>query len=175
MGQYESYLKQFDEEYAAAEVVDYAELPDGKYQARIERAAMEPFGQNGDVMLVWEFEIVTGEQMGKTVRKLSTVKPGYLQYIKRDFLRLNIQLEPFSKLEECLPDVLDLVVNIELKHGKPNSEGKSYQNIYINKVVGRAEKQTATQSAVETAKGKAKKTEPAPTYAVDDTFSDLPF
>lgn len=169
MGQYESYLSQFDDAYEQAEEVGFTELPDGKYQARIERAAIEPNKTTGELMLVWEFEIATGEYQGKMVRKLSTIRDETLPFIKTDFSRLGKQFEKFSMLETYLPEVLDLVVNIELKHGKPNSEGRSYQNIYINKVVGKQE------AAKSTSKGKDKKTATLSEYNSADNSNDLPF
>lgn len=170
MGEFTSYLSEFDEAYEQAEEVGFTELPDGKYQARIERAAIEPNKKTGELMLVWELVIVTGDYEGKTVRKLNTIRNETLSFIKTDFSRLNVQIEKFSKLESYLPEVLDLIVNIELKHGKANAEGKSYQNIYLNKVVGRVDKKTSAKSTKTSKKNESKEHTAPP--IMDD---DLPF
>lgn len=173
MGQYESYLREFDQGYDVAEEVGFTELPDGKYQARIERAAIEPNKNTSELMLIWEFEVATGEYQGKMVRKRNMIKDETLSFIKTDFSRLNIQLERFSMLEGYLPEALDLIVDIELKHGRPNDEGKSYQNIYINKVVGKANTATTKPATPKKTKPSAKKAEASFSGIIPD--EDLPF
>ena len=67
MSDYEEYetsnqsvdLTSFDDEFATAEAPEYDEVPDGKYQARIESVKLES-SQKGDPMIKFDLEVLSG-------------------------------------------------------------------------------------------------------------------
>lgn len=139
MSDFESFLSNYDEEFKNAEVADNR-LPDGAYQARLETIRIEPNKKTGELALRIEFEIAVGEWIGRKAFYYKTINSNQMQYLKTDLSRLGITPEPFSKIESYFPGTLDKIVEIQLKTGKPNDEGKAYQNLYIQKVVGEAPK-----------------------------------
>jgi Protein of unknown function (DUF669) len=69
MSDYEEYettnqpvdLSSFDDEFATAEAPEYDEVPDGKYQVRIESVRLES-SQKGDPMIKFDLEVLSGSQ-----------------------------------------------------------------------------------------------------------------
>ena len=136
---YSDFLSQYDREWQAAKVKenDFAPIPDGKYQAKVDIARIDENEQNGSIFLYWEMEIITGPYEGRKIFKRNGLdNPERFDWLKTDLFRAGISLEYLSQLENSLPDLLDRVLEINLKTGKPNAEGKKYQNCYINKLLG---------------------------------------
>jgi hypothetical protein len=69
MSDYEEYettnqsvdLTSFDVDFATAEAPEYDEVPDGKYQVRIESVKLES-SQKGDPMIKFDLEVLSGSQ-----------------------------------------------------------------------------------------------------------------
>jgi hypothetical protein len=135
---YREFLSQYDNEWQGAKVKEneYANLPDGKYQVRVDVARIDENEQNGSIFLYWEMEIVNGPYEGRKVFKRNGLdNPERFDWLKTDLHRAGIELQYLSEIEDVLPDLLDRVIEINLKTGKPNAEGKVYQNCYINKLL----------------------------------------
>lgn len=136
---YKDLLEQFDDVWGATEPMknEFSPLPDGKYQARIDVARIEENEEYHTVNLAWEFEVTTGEYQGRRIFKRSQLdNEERLVYLKTDLDRLGVKLDRLSDIESVLHQLLDLVVEVYLKTGKPNDKGKTYQNCYINRLVG---------------------------------------
>ena len=132
---YSDYLAQYDEDYDAAEVKDsnYDTLPDGKYQARIDSVRIEESRKDNTPYLAWDLIVMSGANAGRHIFRRNGFDPNQLDFLKKDLTTcgLNIRL---SQLESALPDLLDLIVDVQLKTGKPGPNGQVYQNCYINRV-----------------------------------------
>ena len=78
MSDYEEYettnqsvdLTSFDDDFATAEAPEYDEVPDGKYQARIESVKLES-SQKGDPMIKFDLEVLSGSHAGRHIFKNS--------------------------------------------------------------------------------------------------------
>lgn len=147
MSEFENYLSNFDDDFKNAEAAGFDNLPDGKYQGRIEAIRIEPNKKSGELALRIEFEIANGEWQGRKAFYYKTINSNQMPYLKTDLQRLGIDPNPFSKIESYFPGVLDKIVDIQLKTSKPDKDGNTYQNLYINKVVGEAPASSAKPSA----------------------------
>lgn len=133
---YADRLRQFDDQWRNAEVKEneFTPLPDGKYQVTVESARIEENEEYGSLWLVWEFAVAEGQYMDRKIFKRALLDdPDRFSWIKTDFHRMGITLNLISEIEEVLPYVLDAVIEVQLKTTKPNAEGKTYQNCYINR------------------------------------------
>lgn len=150
MSEFESFLANFDDAFKKTEAAGFDTLPDGKYQGRVASIHIEPNKKTGELALRMEFEVAVGEYTGRRLFYYKSINSNQLPYLKSDLMRLHIEPEPFSKIESYFPVVLDKIVDLQLKTGKPDKEGKTYQNLYINKVVGDAPAVSARQMATVT-------------------------
>ena len=136
--QYQDFLKQYDAEWGEAKVKenDFTPLPDGKYQVRVDTVQIQEYEQTGAIYLYWELEVVNGQHEGRKVFKRNGLdNPEKFGWLKTDLHRAGIELEKLSEIEMVLPDLLDRILEVQLKTGKPTAEGKTYQNCYINKLL----------------------------------------
>jgi hypothetical protein len=77
MSDYEEYettnqsvdLTSFDDDFATAEAPEYDEVPDGKYQARIESVKLES-SQKGDPMIKFDLEVLSGSCRSSHLQEL---------------------------------------------------------------------------------------------------------
>lgn len=156
MSQFEDFLANYDDDFANAKVQDFPDLPDGKYQGRVDRMFLDPNKNTGELALRMEFTVCTGQFEGRKIFYYKAINKKSMDFLRTDLKKLNIDPKPFRTLENYFAGMLDKIVDLQLKTSKPNAEGKTYQNTYINKLVGDA---------------------PAPTKATisEDNFNNLPF
>lgn len=148
MGYYADRLKQYDADWQKAEVKenDFTPLPDGKYQVTVESARIEENEEYGSLWLAWELSVVEGQYKSRKIFKRARLDdPDRLGWVKTDFHRMGIILDSLSEIEDVLPNVLDVILEVQLKTTKPNTEGKTYQNCYIN---GRLDSQQVDEEDV---------------------------
>ena len=53
-------LSDFDDDFSSAEAPSFDEVPDGKYQARIETVRLDR-SQKGDPMIRWDLVVIAGQ------------------------------------------------------------------------------------------------------------------
>ena len=138
MGYYTDRLKHYDADWQNAEVKksEFTPLLDGKYQVTVESARIEENKEYGSLWLVWELSVVEGQYEGHKIFKRARLdEPERFSWVKTDFHRMGITLWNLSEIEDVLPHVLDIILEVQLKTTKPNAEGKTYQNCYINRRV----------------------------------------
>ena len=95
MSDYEEYettnqsvdLTSFDDDFATAEAPEYDEVPDGKYQARIESVKLES-SQKGDPMIKFDLEVLSGSHAGRHIFKNSVITQASIPYVKGDLKTL---------------------------------------------------------------------------------------
>jgi len=121
-------LAAFDEEYAQAEAPDFDEVPDGKYQVRVESARMAQ-SQKGAPMIKWDLVIITGPLEGRHIFKNSVITPSALPFVKGDLKTLGLQLARFSDLPNHLEELLDKRLQITKK------TRDEFANVYFNKLL----------------------------------------
>ena len=119
-------LSGFDDDFATAEAPEYDEVPDGKYQARIESVKLES-SQKGDPMIKFDLEVISGAQAGRHIFKNSVITQASLPYVKGDLKTLGLELAKFSELAGRLEELLDKTLEVTKR-----TRG-DYSNVYFNR------------------------------------------
>ena len=121
-------LAAFDEEYEQAEAPDFDEVPDGKYQVRIEAVRMAE-SQKGDPMIKWDLIVISGQFEGRHIFKNSVITQASLPFVKGDLKTLGLQLPKFSELPNHLEELLDKRLQVTKK------TKDEFTNVYFNKLL----------------------------------------
>ena len=119
-------LTSFDDEFESAEAPSYEEVPDGKYQVKIQTAKLES-SQKGDPMIKFDLEIISGSQAGRHIFKNSVITQASLPYVKADLKTLGLELARFSELSGRLEELLDVTLEITKR-----TRG-DYTNVYFTR------------------------------------------
>jgi len=125
-------LSAYDADFEAAEAPEMEEVPDGKYQVRINTVKLAE-SQKGDPMVKWDLVVISGQYAGRHVFKNSVITPASLPFVKGDLKTLGLQLAKFSDLPNHLDSLLD--TNLEVTK---RTKG-DFTNVYFNKVIQIAE------------------------------------
>lgn len=141
MSKFKDFLSNYDDDFASAEASGFEDLPDGTYQTRLYSIYLEDNAKTGNVALKAEFEVLNEAFKGRRIFYYKAINQKSIPYLKSDLKRLCIEPENFHELESYFPGALDKIVEVQLKHSKPDNNGKTYQNTYINKVLGEAPRQ----------------------------------
>ena len=121
-------LTAFDEEYEQAEAPDFDEVPDGKYQVRIESVRMAE-SQKHDPMIKWDLIVISGQFEGRHIFKNSVITQASLPFVKGDLKTLGLQLPKFSELPNHLEELLDKRLQVTKK------TKDEFTNVYFNKLL----------------------------------------
>ena len=141
-------LTQYEEAFQKAEVKEKGEftpLPNGIYQARVERAAIEPTNSGDKLKMTYEMVITSGKYMDRHVWKNTVIGENTLGIIKTDASRLGVPTNSLHQLQDSLDQMLDKVVEIRIKNSV--YKGEPIQNVYINKLVHTPGNTTQTASS----------------------------
>jgi len=121
-------LSAFDDDFEAAEAPDFEEVPDGKYQARINKAQLAE-SSAGDPMIKWDLVVISGAHEGRHIFKNSVITRKSMPFVKGDLTKLGLQLQRISDLPKRLPDLLDKKLEVTVR------EKGEYRNVYFNRVL----------------------------------------
>ena len=119
-------LTAFDDEFNTAEAPSQDEVPDGKYQVRIDSVRLE-HSQKGDPMIKWDLIVLSGSQAGRHIFKNSVITAASLPFVKGDLKTLGLVLTKFSELAGRLEEVLDATLELTKR-----TKGE-YANVYFNR------------------------------------------
>ena len=134
MSDYESFepidsqvdLTSFDDEFETADAPSYDEVPDGKYQVKIQTAKLES-SQKGDPMIKFDLVVISGSQAGRHIFKNSVITQASIPYVKGDLKTLGLELSKFSELSGRLEELLDVTLEVTKR-----TRG-DYTNVYFNR------------------------------------------
>jgi hypothetical protein len=121
-------LSAYDAEFDAAQAPEMEEVPDGKYQVRINSVKLAQ-SQKGDPMIKWDLIVISGQFTDRHIFKNSVITPASLPFVKGDLKTLGLTLAKFSDLPNHLESLLDLKVEVTKR-----TKG-DYTNVYFNKVI----------------------------------------
>ena len=128
-------LADFDKEYAeteAAEKKEFEPLPNGKYQARIDKVCLDKSKNTEELMLKWELVVISGKYQNRRLfRNNMIASSDNLKWLKADLETIGITLEKVSDLPNRLKDFLDIVVQVSVRNRKDGE--KEFMNVYLNK------------------------------------------
>ena len=102
------------------------EVPDGKYQVRIDSVRLE-HSQKGDPMIKWDLIVLSGSQAGRHIFKNSVITAASLPFVKGDLKTLGLVLTKFSELAGRLEELLDATLELTKR-----TKGE-YANVYFNR------------------------------------------
>ncbi len=119
-------LTSFDDDFEVAEASKSDEVPDGKYQVRIDTVRLEST-QKGDPMIKFDLVILSCSQAGRHIFKNSVITQASLPYVKGDLKTLGLELAKFSELSNRLEELLDVTIEVTKR-----TRGE-YTNVYFNR------------------------------------------
>ncbi len=125
-------LAQFDDDYASAPVEEreFEDVPDGKYQVKVEKVELTKAQSSGNPMLKWTLKILGPRCAGRLLWRNSVMaSKENLKWLKTDLHTCGVDLEKLSELPSRLGDLLDVTLEVT-KRTKGDSE-----NIYFNRRV----------------------------------------
>ncbi len=132
-------LSAFDDDFDSAEAPDFDEVPDGKYQVRIDAVRLDA-SQKGDPMIKWDLVVISGTHADRHIFKNSVISAAAMPFVKGDLKTLGMTLSKFSDLATRLEELLD--INLEIAK---RTKGE-YTNVYFNR---RLQLATATATPAE--------------------------
>ena len=152
---YSNELSQFDSLWPT--IPDNDDLPDGVYQASIDSVSIGRSKGSGRLQLEWSLVVIEGDYRGRWIFRYSGLgSEENLRFLKKDLTKCGVSLDRISDLQHRLRDLLDVVVEVELKTKASN--GKQYQNSYIVRRLGVYEDPVLTDTKKGKGKGKPKAT-----------------
>lgn len=122
-------LAQLDNEYdeAPVEERDFDEVPDGKYQVKVEKAELTRSQTSGNPMLKWTLKILGPKCAGRYLWRNNVIASDNLKWLKTDLHTCGVVLVRLSELQSRLNDLLDITLEVTKK-----TKGES-ESIYINR------------------------------------------
>lgn len=123
-------LTQFDDDFAEAEVEEreFDDVPDGKYQVKVDKVELTKAQSSGNLMLKWTLKILGPRCEGRLLWRNSVIaSKENIKWLKTDLHTCGLDIEKLSELPERLGDLLDVTLEIS-KRTKGESE-----NIYFNR------------------------------------------
>lgn len=133
-------LAQYEEAWNQAEVKDkgdFENLPDGKYQVKIDQVRFERAKTSQRLQLAWVFKVVAPDQHKNRFifhyRGLD--RPESAEWMKQELYNCGIKVVGIkvTDLPNVLPNLLDRVIEVTLKTKK--TDKGEFQNCFINKLL----------------------------------------
>lgn len=145
-------LANFDEVFEGSEDKerDYEPIPDGKYQASVERVELLRTKQ-GDPKLQWKLRILGPKCQDRVVWRNNVIgTPENIAWLKKDLCTCGLRLKKLSELPANLERLLDIRLEVTKR-----SKG-DYESIYINKRIATEKEAGETKPQSAAAKPSAK-------------------
>lgn len=123
-------LAQYDDDFAEAPIEEreFEDVPDGKYQVKVEKVELAKAQSSGNPMLKWTLKILGPKCAGRLLWRNSVMaSKENLKWLKTDLHTCGVIIEKLSELPSRLGDLLDVTLEVT-KRTKGESE-----NIYINR------------------------------------------
>lgn len=139
---------------------DFDPVPDGKYQARITKAWLAHSGEKsknpGARMLRWELTIIGPKFAGRKLFRNNMIEtPENVKWLKTDLHTCGLVLGSLRELPARVTDMVDVCVEVQVKHQGVSASGQVNQAVYLNKVIDLAPGSVADRSAAAPATGVA--------------------
>ena len=123
-------LAQFDDDFSEAPIEEreFEDVPDGKYQVKVEKVELTRAQSSGNPMLKWTLKILGPRFAGRLLWRNSVMaSKENLKWLKTDLHTCGLVIAKLSELPARLGDLLDVTLEIT-KRTKGDSE-----NIYFNR------------------------------------------
>jgi hypothetical protein len=123
-------LAQFDGDFETADVEEkeFDEIPDGKYQVKVDRVELTRSETSGNPMLKWALKILGPAHKGRLLWRNNVIaSKDNVKWLKQDLYTCGLQIEKLSDLSGKLESLLD--VGLEVTKRTKNE----FENIYFNR------------------------------------------
>lgn len=123
-------LAQFDDDFetASVEEKEFDEIPDGKYQVKVERVELTRSETSGNPMLKWALKILGPAHKGRLLWRNNVIANAEnVKWLKQDLYTCGLRIEKLSDLSGKLESLLD--VGLEVTKRTKNE----FENIYFNR------------------------------------------
>lgn len=141
-----------------AEAPSFGDIPDGKYQIRIESANINNAKSSGRLQVSWQLEILSGEYAGRKLFKHDGIEDEQSQgYFRGGLARLGVE---WPDDPSDLPDVLEGLQGTLAQVTAKTREGSEYQNVYFDKALDSSDVEEGGTEAE--GEAEAEETEEAP-------------
>jgi hypothetical protein len=128
-----SELEALDEYWEDVEEQSMEDVPDGKYQVKIDAAVINNSKSSGRLQCSWTMTIVSGKHKGRKLFKHDGLDDeSQLGWFRGGLARLGLEW-PGSARD--LPDTLDEAVDTYAEINARTKVGSEYQNVYFNKAL----------------------------------------
>ncbi|MHB9131166.1 MAG: DUF669 domain-containing protein [Armatimonadota bacterium] len=129
-------LAHLDDEFSQAtpaERQEFEEVPNGRYQAYVDKAYLTRSKAN-NLMLKWELVIIAGPYKRRRLFKQNLmVTAENLRWLKADLQTAGLTLTKLSELHDRIGDLLDVVLELNVRN-KGTGEDR-WMDLYLNKRV----------------------------------------
>lgn len=129
-------LDDFEDMWASVEEPekkDFEPLPQGTYHVEIEEAVIDVSRDPASVK--WQYKVTDGDYLNRKLWKRNYMTPKALPFLKQDLNALGVKVEKASHLPEALEQLLGKSVEVAVSHRTYN--GKTYEDVYVNKLIDR--------------------------------------
>ena len=136
-------LSKWDDEYESAEVEPnkFDEVPDGKYQVKVEKVELAR-SQNDNEMLKWQLRVLGPNHAGRMIFRNNMITSSEnIKYLKNDLHTCGLVLAKLSELKNKLNDLLDVKIEVTKK-----TRGE-FSNVYFNSRIVTEDPDDSYQSA----------------------------
>ena len=123
-------LTQFDDDFAEATIEEreFEDVPDGKYQVKVDKVELTRAQSSGNIMLKWTLKILGPRCAGRLLWRNSVIaSKENVKWLKTDLHTCGLDIEKVSELPARLGDLLDVALEVS-KRTKGDSE-----SIYFNR------------------------------------------
>lgn len=122
-------LSEFDDGFSETTVEDreFGEVPDGKYQIRVEQAELTRAHTSGSPMLKWTLKILAPNFIGRLLWRNNVITDDNLKWLKTDLHACGLELDKLSELPSRLHELQGVTLEVT-KRTKGNN-----QNIFLNR------------------------------------------
>lgn len=121
-------LSHLDEAYRRAEVEDRDEVPDGRYQTKIDKVEIRESKRTGNRFLSWTLKILGPNHRGRLLFRNNMLESeDNMKWLKGDLQTCGLQLGKLSELPQRLHELLDVQLEVVAK-----TKGEN-QNVYLQK------------------------------------------
>lgn len=132
-----SSLADLDEEFEAAEVheqKEFEDVPDGKYQVRVEKVELTKTKERGVNVLRWQLRIISGSHEGQMIFHQNLIESKENVAWLKTYLKITgLELAKLSQLPDHLEDLLDVTLEVTTR------KKGDFVNCYFNRRIEVAE------------------------------------
>jgi len=124
-------LSQFDGDFEETEVEDreFGDIPDGKYQVRVEQVELTRAHTSGNPMLKWTLKILAPTFVGRLLWRNNVITTDNLKWLKTDLHTCGLDIDKLSELPSRMHELQGVTLEVTKRTKGSN------QNIFLNRQI----------------------------------------